>query len=507
MKECSRQVSSLCRAVKDSMSWQIRNSTGENTDRSNYEYKADDPEGERVLKTSGGRNSTPGELMEHVAALRDTSNVLAERVLCARDNIEAEFSRYVKIHRGFESRPTTKHDADVLSGGGNRAGSPFAGSIVDEFFGTGNRDREMLESRPGSSRVGVDDDTASAGRQAMSGVSTPDTGGGPPVLSVLPSVAAIASMQVRTARSRRSMRGKHIENKGIEKCGADVLNHCADEGRLAELRGLKEGLETHILYQEAIMLVARNILLNKDNVKTVVHSDAHESNNRNISQPNVDGSSTPDLHGITVTDPEEYAPITSLLSRIPSAPPHPPKTLIKLGKLKASSDGQDRKDSNEKRKSGPLVTEDTDEDETDENSYLSTGNKYASRVQEATAKTTRKAYSSEASLYNKMTSGTISLVQPPVPSPAKPFPASPTSKPGENTAIRDEARRKLVNPHWIEAPDVPFRDDSAFYATFLESIVSQTGGCEGTVTVDSKIPIELAATKLMVLNGTNAKKF
>ena len=178
--------------------------------------------------------------------------------------------------------------------------------------------------------------------------------------------------------------------------------------------------------------------------------------------------------------------------------------------MKASNNTQDRKDSTGKRKSGPLITEDTDDDENDENSYLATGNRYASAVQDSTAKTLRKAYSSEASLYAKMTSGAISLVQPPVPSPNKPDAGamgSPSKLNANPSTSESKEKFDLITPHWLEPPDSPFRDDSTFYATFLNSIVNQTGGCEGNEIGECKIPIELAATKLMILNGTNAKKF
>lgn len=226
------------------MSWQIRRSTGAATEQVSYAA------GDRVamasrtgLRSRGGRRSSPAELVEHVATVREAGGIMAEKVLCARDSIQAAFSGYVKIHRGFDARPSSRHDSEVLAGRGGMGTKSEPAFSVDAFFNPpldsidASVDGSKTVSRPTSgSATPIDEDVAALDA--------------PPVLPLLSSVAAIASLQVRTARSRRDMRGKHIENMGIERCGDDVLSHCADEGRLAQLKALKTGLETHILYQE-----------------------------------------------------------------------------------------------------------------------------------------------------------------------------------------------------------------------------------------------------------------
>lgn len=361
----------MCRSIKDAVSWQIRSSTGECIDRSSYQYRnssADD----RCLRTQGGRRCTPNALVDHVEHLRETRSILADRVLGAREAIQGEFGRYVKIHRGFDARPFTKHDAEVLTGRGSSAPVNAFGessSVVDAFFGGANTNPDYEEGRPKSARLS--DDSASVTPAPR----TPDAVTAQ-TLSALSSIGAIATMHVHTARSRRSMRGKHIENMGIEKCGEDVLSHCADEGRLARLKALRDGLDNHILYQEAVILMARNTLLHHEKMKTVIHSDVLDNSidkasvdDNNPGLNLVDEEIKPDLNGLTVTDPEEFAHLQSLLSRIPAPPPHPPKSLIKLSKAASSDSDESRRPSNRKRESSRLLA-DEEQEEDEATSYL-----------------------------------------------------------------------------------------------------------------------------------------
>lgn len=382
VKECSRQVSDLCRSLKDSIIWRVRNSTGEYVNRSQYGHNtlgANIDDTERMLKTRGGSHSAPNELAEHVSVLRGTENILSERVLCARDSIQGSFQEYVKIHRGFrENRRSITEIESTSSRVSTAVPQDDAAALfgADSFFPTSGVDSDFIDGFQKASPNNINAD-----KHEMDGTRASQSGD-PPILAVLPSISAVASMQVRTARDRRSLRGKHIENKGIEKCGDDVLRHCADEGKLAHLKALKSGLESHVLYQEAVLLVARNVLLTQKSIKTEVKSDigaeSTTSTLANGSLESLAGCESPEQHGVTVTDPDEFAPLSSLLSRIPSAPPHASESIMKLQKIRDGGNIETVGRHGKKRESGILVEDNSRDTAADD--YLNTGMEYAYEV-------------------------------------------------------------------------------------------------------------------------------
>ena len=141
-------------------------------------------------------------------------------------------------------------------------------------------------------------------------------------------------------------------------------------------------------------------------------------------------------------------------------------------------------------------------------------------VREATAETLRESYQREAALWTTLTSGAVSLVQPPVPSPRKPKGDERATAGDMDTNRGAQRNAETVLPPWVQGPGATGhsgRRKSEFYKTFLASILEQTGGAVVSrdknevsnilLTGVEDVPIELAATKLMVLNGANAKKF
>jgi hypothetical protein len=170
------------------------------------------------------------------------------------------------------------------------------------------------------------------------------------------------------------------------------------------------------------------------------------------------------------------------------------------------------------------------------------------QVRRATASSVREGYRREAALWSTLTSGAVLLLPPHVPRPS-PSASPARARGGENSSGNSnsnsnssgngngngnidssadndnecasdgdgaEGAAPALTPHW--AADLSEAGGGGgssgggggdFYGPFLASILEQTrtrsSGAADVLL--GAVPIELAAAKLLLLNGSNAKKF
>lgn len=158
------------------------------------------------------------------------------------------------------------------------------------------------------------------------------------------------------------------------------------------------------------------------------------------------------------------------------------------------------------------------------NYVVGTGKRYAVKVREATSEAIRASYHQEAALWNTLTSGAVSLVKPAVSSPHKPMNRGTEETTTElpSNSIEADGNNHFADrlPQWVAPPGAAnCLGSTELYQHFLVSILEQTGDVGHSAEKESGarydrsdstndgIPIQLAATKLLVLNGSNAKKF
>ena len=194
-----------------------------------------------------------------------------------------------------------------------------------------------------------------------------------------------ASMRelTRTAFALRATRNANIDNIGIDKCCEGVLQHCSDEGQLAKLRALKQGLETHILYQNSLIAVVRNALLSESFINVSVN--IHAKNDL----PDIDYNKLCGKLSIKHIG-KRHLDLSEVLGSMPSPPPVPTVEIMQNSEL-LSQDAAWRKTQNGGRNSPPLeaiappnrrrrhsANIKTDENQVSE--YSVTGNRYAKLV-------------------------------------------------------------------------------------------------------------------------------
>ena len=99
------------------------------------------------------------------------------------------------------------------------------------------------------------------------------------------------------------------------------------------------------------------------------------------------------------------------------------------------------------------------------------------------------------------------MVQPAVPSPIRPKRSMSTES---NESAKDGASAINPKPNWIIPPREANRSEKNhdnYYKAYLDSIIRQTSTDSDDAESHTEVPIELAATKLLILNGSTTKRF
>ncbi len=357
-------MSFLCRSLKELLSWQIRRSTSDSTDQTRPSTALNDDDDNPLFAAATNYRN------DHVEKIHIASSSLVEKVLVAREEIQSTFHTYAKIHRQHRNEKHTATAVNNAEVDDAKAQNAALVRHIENLF----KDNRVEEGET-REHLGESEDHDSAEHETVNQTNHhhPSNSSVAPRISVMPDMDTVTALAGGTAMSRRNQRGMHIENVGIEKCCDNVLSHCSDIGRLENLKAIKNGLETHVLYQNSFLLLARNILLSKPNVKITIpslDSIREEEERKNIST--------------------QYVDYTKVLGVLPSPPPQPPLTAIPLDKIKIgqhkefgiNQEGKEEKslfDDSLPDQKPPKGAQSSMEDNRDEN-YKTTAKEYARTV-------------------------------------------------------------------------------------------------------------------------------
>jgi hypothetical protein len=228
--------------------------------------------------------------MDHILKLREGTRMGADGILGARERIGAQFNQYITICEEGAAKylpnAVYKARAGRLVGGAERISDDVA-----EF----DSNRRQMKAMQTKMRL----QNFAERVEALKGEDNPRSNTQSPVLgdkeaagdglgdesdfgSILGPVNGHAPILIpaamrklrRRARNGLLLAGKKFSveeelkklyedftPERIEKLNADILEQSRERGRLMRLQVLKRSLETHVLYQNALLLVARNELL------------------------------------------------------------------------------------------------------------------------------------------------------------------------------------------------------------------------------------------------------
>lgn len=323
--------------------------------------------------SSGAAATAPPLLIDHILKLREGTGAGAEGILDARERIRAQFAQFSAISKegaakyltaaaGKTRDRTEAFGNDVAELDNNRRQMKamqtkmklqnFA-ERVEALMPEGGARKNNRSPVPGDKEGGGDGFDEES---EFDGV--PGSGNGRPPMLI---PAAMRRLR-RRARNGNPLAGKRLSGEDelkklygdfpperIEKLNSDILEQSRERGRLTRLQALKRNLETHVLYQNALLLVARNELLQPSRYQVLKELPTGEPLG-----PNIQGASLTDLDvrashsSFAAEDSTAHLKVsisecnepTSLLAKVlgglPSPPPVPLSEVVREMQRRAS---------------------------------------------------------------------------------------------------------------------------------------------------------------------------